>query len=447
MINLYPHQKDALEKIKDKNKVAIYYDMGLGKTFIGSEKMMDFGTSFNLVIVQKSKVDDWIEHFKTHYSDFPYMTEVHDLTNKKEYERFINRYKESQEHYTSYFDDWVDQYIPDDSIDPCQYIGVINYDLVWRREELLKLKDFTLMLDESSLIQNESSKRTKFISKLSATNIILLSGTPCSGKYENLYSQAKLLGWNITKTEFWDRYIRTRDIPGNGFPIKIVVGYRNVDDLKDKLREHGAIFLKTEEVLDLPEQTNITIKCDRTKEYIDFTKSFYIKIDGKELIGETTLTKMLYLRQLASAYNQNKINSLKELIESTSDRLIIFYNFNIELEILKKVCKDRPLSFINGTCKDLENYENCDDSITLCQYQSASKGLNLQKANKIIYFSLPLSCENWLQSRKRIHRINQTKPCFYYYLITKNSIDEKIFKTLEKGKDYTNFLFVEDFNE
>ena len=161
MINLYPHQKDALEKIKDKNKVAIYYDMGLGQTFIGSEKLKELNNPINLVIVQKSKVDDWVEHFKEHYPLYI----IYDLTNKKQYEEFISRKWNS----------WV--------------IGVINYDLVWRRSELLNLKDMTIMLDESSLIQNESSKRTKFIMKLAATNIILLSGTPCSGKYENLYSQ------------------------------------------------------------------------------------------------------------------------------------------------------------------------------------------------------------------------------------------------------------------
>ena len=414
-INLYRHQKDALEKLKDKNKVAIYYDMGLGKTFIGSEKLKELNNPINLVIVQKSKVDDWMDHFKTYYEDY----NIYDLTDKKQLDDFLN--------------------------DNSYKVGIINYDLVWRRVELMKLKNFTLMLDESSLIQNESSKRTKFIMKLAATNIILLSGTPCSGKYENLYTQSKLLGWNITKGEFWDRYIKTKDIPGNGFPIKIVIGYKNIDELKENLRKHGAIFLKTEDVLNLPEQTNVTIKCDATKEYNNFAKSFYITIDGKELVGETTLTKMLYLRQLASAYNGNKINALKELIESTNDRLIIFYNFNIELEILKKVCKDRPLSFINGTCKDLTNYESCSDSITLCQYQSASKGLNLQKANKIIYFSLPLSCENFMQSKKRIHRIGQKNTCFYYYLITKKSIDEKIYRSLEKGKDFTNELFREEY--
>ena len=52
-----------------------------------------------------------------------------------------------------------------------------------------------------------------------------------------------------------------------------------------------------------------------------------------------------------------------------------------------------------------------------------------------------------MQSKKRIHRIGQKNKCFYYYLITKNSIDEKIYKSLEKGKDYTNELFREDYNE
>lgn len=77
-------------------------------------------------------------------------------------------------------------------------IGVINYELVWRRSELSKLKDFTLLLDESSLIQNENSKRSKFIlKKLHPENVILLSGTPTGGKYERLWSQLHLLGWNI----------------------------------------------------------------------------------------------------------------------------------------------------------------------------------------------------------------------------------------------------------
>lgn len=63
MIKLYPHQQQELEATAGKNKVAYYHDMGLGKTFTGAEKMLQLHAKVNLVVCQKSKVDDWMEHF------------------------------------------------------------------------------------------------------------------------------------------------------------------------------------------------------------------------------------------------------------------------------------------------------------------------------------------------------------------------------------------------
>lgn len=68
-------------------------------------------------------------------------------------------------------------------------------------------------------------------------------------------------------------------------------------------------------------------------------------------------------------------------------------------------------------------------------------GLNFQKANKIIYFTLPESSDLFEQSKKRIHRIGQTKRCFYYYMICKNSVEEDILQNLKMRKDYTDELF------
>ena len=325
-------------------------------------------------------------------------------------------------------------------------IGVINYELAFRRKELLQLKDFTLMLDESSLIQNETAKRSKFIMKLNYKNLILLSGTPTSGKYERLWSQLHMLGWRISKDLFWKQYVDTEIIDNQGFPLKVVRGYKNVDRLKSKMRDYGCRFLKTDEVFDLPDQVFNDIKISTTPEYRTFKRDRIVDIDDKEFVGDTTLTKMLYERQLCGSYNANKLEALKDLLESSDDRIIIFYNFNNEMDMIRQLCEklNRPYSVIYGKGKDLTNWNKNNNCILLGQYQAASMGLNLQQANKIIYFTPPLSSELFEQSKKRTHRIGQKETCFYYELICRNSIEEKIYKVLAERRDYTDKLFEEE---
>lgn len=437
MITLYPHQRDALNDTENNNKVAYYLDMGLGKTFVGAEKMIQLGARVNLVICQKSKIDDWVEHFIKYYN-----ANVYNLTDKKQLEFFMKA--------------------------DCERVGVINYELAFRRPELAKLKDFTLMLDESSLIQNENSKRSKFIlKKLNPKNVILLSGTPTGGKYEKLWSQLSLLGWNISKKLFYSQYVDFHYDDNEGFPIMIIDGYKNVERLKKKMRKYGCIFMKTEDVIDLPEQIHNTIKVQTTKEYRIFRKERIVTVGGKyiedcgqsfhgdtklvggvELVGDTTLTKMLYERQLCGQYNKDKLKAFEDLLESTNDRLIVFYNFTAELDAMKHVCDTlgRVYGQVNGSIKDLYAYEEKNDSVTFVQYQAGAMGLNLQKANKIVYFTPPLSSELFEQSKKRIHRVGQQKTCFYYYLTCKGSIEEKIYRTLAMRKDYTDALFESEEN-
>jgi SNF2 family DNA or RNA helicase len=420
VVKLYPHQTDALKETAGKNRVAYYHDMGLGKTFTGGEKMTELGATINLVICQKSKINDWYEHFKSNYDVNPC-----DLTKVKasELKHFIE----------------VSHSVPVPSV------YIINYELAFRRPELTKLKDFTLMLDESSLIQNETAKRSKFIlNKLKPANVILLSGTPTGGKYERLYSQLKLLGWNISKTTYWNTYIDYHFEDMGGFPVRFIDGYKNVDRLKRKMRELGCHFLKTEDVLELPDQIFTTVKVPVSKEYRKFRKDRVVEVGGTQLVGDNTLTKMLYERQLCGQYSKDKLEAFRDLVESTEDRLIVFYNFTSELDNFVKPINEeikRPVSIVNGQYKDLTAYEECANSITFIQYQAGAMGLNLQKANKIIYYSPPLSSELYEQSKKRINRIGQNRTCYYYNLTVTGSIEERIYNTLAMRRDYTEALF------
>ena len=398
--------------------------LGLGKTFTGAEKMMKLGRCANLVICQKSKIQDWKDHFEKYYSHVLRF----DLTNKNGLEGFMRV-----------------------STLGIVCVGIVNYELAWRRPELLKLRDFTIMLDESSLIQNRKAKQTKFVLELQPANVILLSGTPTAGKYENLWTQLHLLGWSISESAYNAQFVnwKTQKIGWREPKIIRVVDkenpYKNVERLKMKMREYGAQFLKTEECVELPEQTFIEINVSKPPEYVKFMKESYLKVDGFELVGDTSLTKRVYARQLCGMFSEEKFQAFRGLVESTNDRLIVFYNFNLELLELNSICKElnRPVSVINGGRKDLEAYENESDAVTLVQYQAGAMGLNLQKANKVIYFTLPERSELFEQSKKRIHRIGQENRCFYYVMLCKNTIEENIYATLKMRKDFTDELFRE----
>lgn len=412
MITLFPYQE---HKVTTPN-CALFWKMGRGKTYGGLDRADQYDDLTLLIICQKSKIEDWQEAVKDFFGDTAY-----NLRKKKEKDKFFSESKSGADYTT----------------------GVVNYDLVWREKGFLQLENYTLILDESSLVANPQAKRTKFIKKMKPNHVILLSGTPDKGKYEELVTQAQLLGWHITKQDYWDRYVKFRynnDVAP--IPIPMVYGYKHVDELVENLTRYGAEWLDEDD--SLPSQTFTTLHCKPPKEYKVFQKNdFVILKDGTELVGDSSLAKLLRERQLCGMYCKDKLDSFKDFVESCRDRIIVFYNFKEELKQLQEVCEKakRPVSVINGSKKDLTAYEAQNDAITLVQYQAGAMGLNLQKANYEAFFTPPLSSELYEQAKKRIHRIGQTKPCFYYCFTCKGSVEEKIYKVLAKRQDYSAKLF------
>ena len=413
-LKLYQHQLEAVEYLKQFQNCLIGDDMGLGKTFEGSEMLDYYDNAGNLIVCQKSKIQDWVNHFKKYYPNY----DIFNLNNKKEFEMW------------SAFHSGLKK-----------WIAVINYDLLIRRPNTLNLRFFTFLLDESSEIKNERTKRGKFILKMKPKNVILLTGTPMNGKFEELWSQLKLLNWNISRDLFDRQYLEYKIDRSLGYPRKVRIGYKNKERLLRKLREYGGVFRKTEEVFNLPQKVAKIINIPQSKAYQKYQKNKIIEIDNKLLVGDMQLTNRLNERLLCGVYSEEKLQAFQDLINSTNDRIIVFYNFNDELSKMNKVIA-RPKSYVNGSIKDLTNYENEENSITFVQYQAGSMGLNLQKANRIIYFSPPDGNSIYFeQSQKRIHRIGQDKTCFYYYLTIDNSIETEIYETLDIRKEINFELF------
>lgn len=409
-MGLFAYQQAALDRVDGKRRCAFYHDMGLGKTFTGAEKLMsDRRWKRALVVCQKSKVADWVDHFEAHY-DMP----VVDLTKQ-------------------------------DVCRDAEGVMVVNYDLIWRRPQLMEFDDLALMFDESSLLQNATSKRTKAAMKLAgkADTLVLLSGTPVDGKYERLWTQLRMLGWCIDEKLFWRQYVESETTMREGFPITKVTGYKNEERLVRKMKELGCDFLKTGDVIDLPDQRFIRVDVPMSEYYHKFAKTNVITAFGRDFVGDTVFGDLTAKRQLAAAYSPAKLEAFGDLLDGTSKRLVVFYNFDVELEGLTEELakRGRPYGVLNGKKHDLSPFFDTDDGVALIQYQSGAMGVNLQRADTCVYFSPPLASSLFEQSKKRIHRVGQDKPCTYYELVSKGTVEEKIYDTLAMRRDYTEKLF------
>jgi SNF2 family DNA or RNA helicase len=224
-----------------------------------------------------------------------------------------------------------------------------------------------------------------------------------------------------------------------------IVGYKNEEHLFKKLHDIGWIFKKTDEVISLPEMNFNEVKIPMSKEYRRFKIDKVLVKDELELVGDTPMKRFLYFRMLSGMYSKAKLQAVEDLLSSTDERVIIFYNFIEECNQLEDICKKlgKPIAYMNGSNKDMSAYEEHEDAVILIQYQSGSFGLNLQKCCHTVYFTPPLSTEQYEQSKARTRRIGQSKPCFYYNLIMKGSIEEKIYEVLAKRQNFTDSLFCE----
>lgn len=393
----------------------------MGKTLLAQTHIcrMAYKNENVLVVCQKSKILDWCNHWRG-CSDYS----VYDFYDMKP--------KELRD-------------IPSMS----HSVVVVSYDSVWRRPVFREFaKTAHLVLDESSLIQNEGTKRTDFIMKLEPLTVTLLSGTPCSGRYENMWTQCQLLGWDITRTQYWNRYVEWHmekfySIPR---PIRVVDGYKNVEELKSKLREYGAVFMTTEEAIELPDKIEETTYVPVSDYYKRFKKNWVVEIDGEEIVGDTPLNKMLGLRKLASYYSDEKRQALSDILEVNPERIVVFYNFRKELEEIRKIVGKRHFCEINGDHHDQSTFDKYDDCVIAVQFVSGSFGLNLQASHICVYYSPTLSADAFMQSQARIHRIGQTRKCNYIYLVCEDSIEVEIYETLRRREDYVLKLFEKSHN-
>lgn len=128
------------------------------------------------------------------------------------------------------------------------------------------------------------------------------------------------------------------------------------------------------------------------------------------------------------------------------DRLIVFYNFNFELEILRTLSEEISVYEWNGHKKDpSEKFENEDKWVYLVQYQSGAEGWNCTSTDAMILYSLTYSYKNFEQAMGRIDRLDTPFSVLYYYVLMSDSLlDRGVKGALSEKKSFNERKFMDE---
>ena len=329
----------------------------------------------------------------------------------------------------------------------------ISFESVWRVTELLKWvdDDTFIILDEAHKVGVSSSKVTKFAMKLTKKTpyVRLLTATPVSnGKLENYYSQLYMLNvFRKPKKEFEQLFVIKQMRQMGAMRFMDIVGYQNEHLLEQMIDQCAVRFTRDKDYF--PE--DYVYRTKKPAMYAKLKKHRMYKADNGEVIELDNSSKLFnamrcvshgFLLGINKQVSKEPFERLQAILETHNDeRVVIFYNYNVELEMLKQVLDKlkRPYSQYNGASKDLKAFKGKENGVVLAHYKSASTGINdFVISNIMVFNSLPLSSVDLIQSKARIDRHKQTKKPMYYFIIPETPVEKKIFETVTNGKDFTN---------
>lgn len=332
--------------------------MGLGKTFVGAEKMYLLNNTVNLIVCQKSKIDDWVDHMKTYYPEYRVM----DLTKKSEGMNFRTLVETK---------DLYDQNI--------QIVGVINYDLVFRRKYIAHITDFTLLLkNHFEMLNNETDARkiVKYMKEQCAAGKKLL----VVDDFQYILAVPYM---NRIKETGWDKY---NDFGANYFEI--------IDCCKDLPDDVVVVYMTHLETLD----NGLTT----------------VKLIGK-LLREKITIEGLFTVVLRTGVNEAKYyfytqNSGKDTVKSP---LGMFTAYAIDNDLNYVVDKIRNYYEL-GDYKSDDEMNAADQAVASDLEKPDSKGRRTR--GKKAESATPTDAKEEKTGRTRKSRDNYTRVCIAYII-------------------------------
>mgnify|MGYP002520847236 CR=1 FL=1 len=309
-----------------------------------------------------------------------------------------------------------------------------------------------IVLDEAHMCKSSTSKAAKSLLRLKSDYKIALSGTIIENEPGDSYVALKWIDAIKCNKGMFDHLYNVY----GGFANKQVVGYKNLELLKDLIAHHS-LRRKKDEVLDLPKKNYIIEYVEMSPKqqelYDNIQQGIAEELDllpkDKKLTIMEEITMNMRSRQVTAwpgilttedipSAKLDRLESLVEQIISQGDKVIIFSTFKSTLpEVLRRLERYNPIA-VSGDTPDEElnvlkkEFEiNPDKKVFIGTWQKIGTGFTMTAANYAIFIDTPWNNSKFEQCADRIYRIGQTKPVFIITLITKNTYDERVQELVE----------------
>jgi SNF2 family DNA or RNA helicase len=336
-----------------------------------------------------------------------------------------------------------------------------------------------MAIDESTTIKNPDAKRTKNIIGMADRTKYrrILTGSPVTKSPLDLYKQCEFLDpWLLNHTSYYTfrtRYAKMATANFGGRSVQIVVGYKNLSELSEKLKSFSYRCLK-EDCLDLPAYTymkrSIELSPEQTKLYSQMKQMALAQHGDKLMTTATKLVQLMRLQQITCGHfkaddgtvKQIKNNRLQELInilDEIEGKAIIWAHWREDIKHIVKEVKNKygnnsVVTYYGGTSSDdrQKAIKAIQDSSSPVRFlvgtpQTGGYGITLTEANTMIYYSNGYDLEKRTQSEARINRIGQTRKMTYIDLIAEGTVDEKIVKALRKKVNIATQIMGEELKD
>jgi SNF2 family DNA or RNA helicase len=449
----FAHQLKALEMSWDKKVFAYFMEMGTGKSKVLIDNMSilyDKGLiNGALIIAPKGVYKNWFDsEIPTHMPEHVEKTMV-----LWESSAGKSKEKELQKLFKSSYD---------------LHILIMNVEALSTKkgkqfaEKFLSCHKTLMAIDESTTIKNPGAIRTKTIiglgDKVSYKRI--LTGSPVTKSPLDLFTQCYFLDpWLLDHQSYYTfktRYAITKQINVSGRMVHIVVGYRNIGELSDKLKPFSHRVLK-DDCLDLPPKTymkrTIQLSEEQSKVYKQMKEIALATLNGKMITTVNVITQLMRLHQITCGHfksddgvtqtlKSNRLDELMDVLSEMEGKAVIWahYRYDIEVivEAIKKEYGDKSVvTYYGDTSTDdrqkaIKLIQDPESSVRFIvgTPQTGGYGITLTGASTMIYYSNGYDLEKRQQSEARIDRIGQTKNMTYIDIIAEGTVDEKIVKAL-----------------